>query len=430
MNANVTNKEGFQGSRFAAVAGYATLLAYCSLYPFSGWRWPDQPLFSFLLAPLSGQVSRSDLLTNVLAYIPFGFVLQGYISRQKRYLASVFAATITGIFVSFLMESLQMFLPERTASNVDLASNAAGTFFGAAVAFLAGSNFPLMCRFRQLRATWFQPDRTVAPALLAVALWAGSQLSPFVPSIDISSIRAGLSPLWHALSDANAHVSVSRLLATAFEITGLALLMGSFAKLQKKVLFGFFVFSAAVFCSKPLIVSRQLSLESLMGLLAAVLIASVIPPRRRVRALLSAIFITAAFAIREVRPAGDGLHAFNWIPFAGQMDDTLNGFTSILETCWPGVALACSVRVVFQSSRLMEKVLGVLWGLFVFWLERLQQYIPGRFGDFTTVLLAGFGFLAGCLLSGPQMSSSTGQLDRTRAEPGAAASAFDITPLP
>src|SRR6202163_2320523 len=63
-----------RGWALAALA-YAALIVYGSLYPFSGWTIRGVKLFAFLSPELAGHLSRADLVTNVLAYMPLGLML-------------------------------------------------------------------------------------------------------------------------------------------------------------------------------------------------------------------------------------------------------------------------------------------------------------------------------------------------------------------
>ena len=58
-----------------AALAYAALIVYGSLYPFSGWTTRGVRLFAFLILDWSGHISRADLVTNVLAYMPLGLLL-------------------------------------------------------------------------------------------------------------------------------------------------------------------------------------------------------------------------------------------------------------------------------------------------------------------------------------------------------------------
>ena len=53
---------------------YGLLIIYASLFPFSGWHVTANP-FAWLSGPLPRSISRKDALVNLLAYIPFGFLV-------------------------------------------------------------------------------------------------------------------------------------------------------------------------------------------------------------------------------------------------------------------------------------------------------------------------------------------------------------------
>ena len=53
---------------------YAVLVVYASLHPFSGWQVQAPTPFAFLTAPLPRSITRFDLVTNILGYIPLGFL--------------------------------------------------------------------------------------------------------------------------------------------------------------------------------------------------------------------------------------------------------------------------------------------------------------------------------------------------------------------
>ncbi len=56
-------------------AWYALFIVYGSLSPFSGWQDQGLNFFAVLTAPLSQTYSGFDTVINLLAYIPFGFLL-------------------------------------------------------------------------------------------------------------------------------------------------------------------------------------------------------------------------------------------------------------------------------------------------------------------------------------------------------------------
>jgi VanZ family protein len=371
---------------------YAALIVYGSLYPLSGWRVPAASIFSFLTDPIPEHLYRSDLLTNVLAYIPLGALIVWTIKLKRNAPAVIVTATMGGL-LSLTVESIQMFLPSRTSSNVDLLTNVAGTVLGAALGCVLRPRSAFMLRLNAVRNRWFSGDRRADVALAAVLLWASSQLSPFVPSMDVSSIRQGLSPLWYALNDPSI-ISGLKTAEYALDIVGLALLTTVIAQWHRRVLGYFLAFAGIVLCLEPFIVKRQFSPEEILGLILAGIAAALMPRGKELRALLAILCIVAGFIIDEVTPKGGATHAFQWIPFAGHLDNRVAAFGSILEGLWPFVAISALMMLGFEFKRKVMIYGGGALLLIVFALEWLQQQVPGRYADITTVILAAIGWTA------------------------------------
>ncbi|HET7764406.1 MAG TPA: VanZ family protein [Burkholderiales bacterium] len=159
-------------------AAYLLLVVYASLHPFSGWRDRGLPALAFLTASFNRPVPVFDVALNVLGYLPFGFlaVLAAY--PRLRGASGLAFAVACSIATSFVLESLQVYLPARTASNLDLIANAAGGAAGA-IAALAATR-PLMDdgKLEGLRHELFLPGRQIDLGLVLLGLWLFSQLSP------------------------------------------------------------------------------------------------------------------------------------------------------------------------------------------------------------------------------------------------------------
>jgi len=113
---------------------YAALVVYASLYPFDGWRIQGIAPWSFLTSPLPKYWTGFDVASNVLGYAPLGFLGCLAVLRQRPGWPALWLVTLAAMLLSLLMESLQMFLPMRVPSNVDLALNTLGALAGALVA--------------------------------------------------------------------------------------------------------------------------------------------------------------------------------------------------------------------------------------------------------------------------------------------------------
>ena len=81
-----------------------------------------------------------DFIINVVGFIPYGYLIVAYLfsgirSKDNR-LTKVVLAMIAGIGTSFLLETVQYFIPGRTSSLYDLIANTAGAGLGVAYCLL------------------------------------------------------------------------------------------------------------------------------------------------------------------------------------------------------------------------------------------------------------------------------------------------------
>ncbi len=73
----------------------------------------------------------SDVLVNIAGFVPFGFFFALWFWLTPTIPRPGLAAILLGIAVSFMIESLQYFLPTRDSSMTDLVTNSMGTVMGA-----------------------------------------------------------------------------------------------------------------------------------------------------------------------------------------------------------------------------------------------------------------------------------------------------------
>jgi VanZ family protein len=159
---------------------YGLMIVYASLEPFSGWMRPIPGTPYFLFAPERVRFTRFDVFINVIAYAPFGFLIA--LIGDRRSAAKRFASAVgLGALLSLSMESLQMFLPTRDASVVDLASNTFGAAVGAAGALVFNRIPGLRARIRGWRYRVFLGDRSGDLGLALLGIWLLSQMNPGIP---------------------------------------------------------------------------------------------------------------------------------------------------------------------------------------------------------------------------------------------------------
>lgn len=83
-----------------------------------------------LVLPQSGMVA-SDLLLNLVLFVPLGFLLE----RLGRGRWSTMLVTALGVALAALIETAQLFLPERWTTVSDVVANGTGAWIGATISF-------------------------------------------------------------------------------------------------------------------------------------------------------------------------------------------------------------------------------------------------------------------------------------------------------
>jgi VanZ family protein len=162
----------------AALCGLA--IFYTSLQPFAPWIAPAPGTPFFLFAPWPPRFTRFDVVANVIAYAPFGFLV-ALVPRRRPPLGRLSVAIAAGIALSFALETLQMFLPPRDASIIDFASNTAGAAAGGAFGVAFARSAAAKRIVASFRDRWFLPGRVGDLGLALLAIWLAVQVNPGIP---------------------------------------------------------------------------------------------------------------------------------------------------------------------------------------------------------------------------------------------------------
>ncbi|MFZ9314610.1 MAG: VanZ family protein [Burkholderiaceae bacterium] len=123
-----------------AALAYLLALVVVSLFPFQGWTHNGLSPWAFLSQPFPRYRTGFDLWSNILAYIPLGLLwaslfaaaqtIEARPQALRGWLWIMLRAWMVGVVLSFLMESLQTYLPTRRAQWLDLLANAGGALLG------------------------------------------------------------------------------------------------------------------------------------------------------------------------------------------------------------------------------------------------------------------------------------------------------------
>ena len=163
--------------------GYTLIIVYASLSPFSGWREQGLNFIDVLRAPLLLSYSTFDAVVNLLAYIPFGLLVSLALRARFGALISVILGLCFGVLLSAIMEYLQMYLPMRTSSNLDLLTNSAGALIGTLLAVSMTSWTWFFSRLTRWHNHFFRHGKEMNFGLALLALWMFGQINPSLPML-------------------------------------------------------------------------------------------------------------------------------------------------------------------------------------------------------------------------------------------------------
>jgi len=169
---------------------YAALIAYASLYPFTGWH--DQGLVpgNFLTGGWPRYWTGFDVASNLVGYLPLGALVTIALQRRGAGAGVALAfALLACAALSLLMETLQGYLPMRVPSSLDLVLNTGGGAAGAVVA-IALDRLGLLGWLRRWQGRWFDAD--ARGALVLLLLWPLALLYPLVVPFGLGQVAERL----------------------------------------------------------------------------------------------------------------------------------------------------------------------------------------------------------------------------------------------
>ena len=328
---------------------YLLVIIYASLQPFRNWRLPAEDVYGFLTAPWPRYITLKDVLINLSAYMPLGFMLTLGLRRWLRPVSAVTAGTLLAIVVSIVMESVQMFLPARIASNVDVLTNGAGGLIGALAAPLFLPSRAIGARVAVLRDRVFVAGALTDIGIVVAVLWIATHLNPWTQVFGTGHLRETFD-----LPVVFMHTPSRLLSAEAavvfFNVLGIGLLLSTLlrADIRRGVVIGVIVAAALALkmlisaaLGKPQGVWAWMTPGATLGLLlGAILLAGLLALNHRARVVLAVVCIVLALAAINLAP--DNPYFSLPLQFASGRTSHFLSFWSILRALselWPLLAV-------------------------------------------------------------------------------------------
>jgi VanZ family protein len=173
---------------FIAFAFYASLVPF-NLERVSAERAWEQFRIAIAVAPR--RISRTDVVANVLLFVPIGFFLGGGLLVDRRWRPIAIAAglpiLIFSTSVSIVLEYLQTFFKGRVPSSLDIGAQVAGCLIGFAGWLVAGD---AVTRWLRAALATRREERLSRLLVGYLAAWILVSLAPFDITVDLGDLAA------------------------------------------------------------------------------------------------------------------------------------------------------------------------------------------------------------------------------------------------
>lgn len=333
--------------RYLAIA-YLVLVGYASLYPFSGWLSPSKEARAFLTAPWPQYLTAADVILNVLAYLPLGLLLALVLMPRMRRWQAALAASLAGTVLSFAIEMIQVHLPRRIPSNVDLLCNGVGAIAGAWTAAWIGNRWLLSGELYRLRERWFHSGTVVDVCFLLLILWLVTQFNGEIWLFGNGDVRHLLPGFGSMRYSAPAYLLIEAGVA-AMNFAGVALMLTAIARSFGAAAISVAILLGAALGLKTLAAAALfvpgdpalwVTPGSIWGLAIGILLwalAALAP--KPVQVAIAAALIALAMALVNAAPENPYLSAALQVWQHGHYA-SINELTRVLSSAWSFAAIA------------------------------------------------------------------------------------------
>lgn len=345
-------------ARYLFVA-YALLVVYASLHPFSGWRDRGLPPMAFLAAPLPSPIPVFDVFANFLGYVPLGFlaVLAVYPALRR---GGAFAfGVLCALLLSLALETLQLYLPTRISSNLDLFANTAGGLGGALAAVVTSERILHEEGLQALRYRLFLPGGRTDLGLVLLGLWLLSQFNPETLLFGTGDLRELFRSPSGKLYPAEVFLRVEAVVAGA-NVVAAGLLASCLIARDRPVRFLVAALMAAALATRSIAFGLLLSPQDLLlwatpgaiyGIASGTALLFIFTglPRSQQLALAGLALLTAT-AVVNLAPANPYMTASLALWRQGHFFN-FNGLTRVVSAVWPFAAMFYLVLLAAERDR-------------------------------------------------------------------------------
>jgi VanZ family protein len=332
-----------------SLAVWLLLLAYASLYPLFPMRLPPAEALQEALS-LPRYLMRSDVVFNVLAYIPFGTLATLFFRQRGDVRRTIPKAIALAAVFSLSMETVQLFIPNRVASFTDLVCNVGGAVVGALM-FADPVYSMATARLGDIRERLVIDGAWGDAGLVLLGLWILAQFNPALPFFGAGNIGEHVAPQLLLVQWVAAGMGIC-----GFGLFVSSLLRGEGALRVTVVLLSvalWLKFAASTFMLQPNFSAEWVNIGRMAGIAGGVAAMAVMRRLGRLaRIYLALLLILAGAMLSKIFGAYSAmdelLRLFRW-PH-GQLASFAT-LTRFIHELWPVAAVVFLVALFFHVRR-------------------------------------------------------------------------------
>jgi glycopeptide antibiotics resistance protein len=350
------------------------------------------------------------MVQNILLFVPIGAL--GYLVKLRKrsgYMLNGAIVVLLGLCLSFSVEALQLFIPDRFTSMTDLIMNTAGAWTGFVTTHVISASFVWCVSLAIARKYLRKPFMYYF--LISLVLVVIGEWEPFDFTLDVGSVLHKIKLLLISAFTFSSSLKSEPMLFFEFSLLGFtcAALLKSVG-IRVYTIRAFLLTSAVgVFLESGQLVvtSRMPQVQSVVAILLACLCGSLFE-RINVRRSLTVLWvlvtilatgISAAFMMLGPFHFVGKYHGFNWVPLLPYYEQT--SFV-VLGSFIEGALLYAPMGFILKHLCNEKKWVALLAAGVAFAIslpiEYLQGWIPDRFPDITSILGALCGTISGVIV--------------------------------
>ena len=353
----------------------ALLIGYGSLFPFD--YVPHRPTWAdplHLLTVWPRRLSSSDVVGNVLLFVPLGWLIPGLARRTSALLAWALAAVAYAWFFQYL----QFWFPSRDPSGSDATFNTLGLAIGLLLGLATR-------RFTTWHAARLDRDSPLWPATATLLLlWLAYRWFPWALTSDLGNFRHAIKAL---ARDPALELPSALHDAAAWLLWFWLARRGPFPLLSTPR--AMTVGAVLIVAAEPLFIGNSVSAADLLGLTLALALRPLLQRQPSGGAWLLALLATS-LVVSGLSPWVFGArHHFYWLPFAGMLSGSMVVNTaSLIQKCYLYGGAVLLLASLLRGFAARWWIAGLLVAAGLAWIEWMQTHLAGRVAEITDPLLA------------------------------------------